>query len=80
MNTQTEKYVEISYGDLNLNERQLDELAEVGLKMIQNNKKDLVNYAVNKMLSDIVYEAGPEAPEQQRLDILRETIKLEIEG
>lgn len=79
MITQTEKYVEISYADLNIDERQLDELAEKGLAMIQNNKKDLVNYAISKMMSDVLYDSEPDAIPKKKIDKLKEKIKLVIE-
>ena len=79
MKTHTEKYVEISYSDLNIKEDQLDELAQRGLEMIQNRKKDLVDYAIRRLMSDVLYDSEPDATQKEKLDILKRKIKLEIE-
>ena len=79
MKTQTEKYVEISYEDLNIKENYLDDLSKVGLNMIQNNRKDLINYAINKMMEAINFESEEDTTPNDKIKKLSEKIKLVIE-
>jgi len=79
MKVQTEKYVELDYSELNLDEYQLEGLAKLGLNMIKENQKHLVDYAINRLLSDVIYDSEPDVTTKKKLDILKQKIKLEIE-
>lgn len=79
MNIQTEKFVEMSFHELGLKEKDIDELSAIGLRFISENKKDLANYAINKFLSDIIYENGPDISDKKRINILKETIRLKLD-
>lgn len=69
----------MDYSELNLNSNQLDELSKIGLNMIKDDKKHLIDYAINKIMSNVVYESGPDSTPDNNVDILKQKIKLFVE-
>jgi hypothetical protein len=79
MKIETEKYIEFTYDELNLSDKELDKLYEIGLNNIKENKRYIIEYTVNKILEDAIPDILNEKDKNRnKIDILKEKIKIAI--
>jgi hypothetical protein len=73
-----EKYVEFDYDELNLNEEELDELCSLGIELIKEDKRSLVEYAVNKLMIEVVGSLHAETNSKEKVELLKKYIKIRM--
>lgn len=73
-----EKYVEMSYEELNLKEKDLDALCDLGLDLIKDDRKYLIDYTINRLMIDILEKVHPDTNHEEKVDLLKSYIKIRI--
>lgn len=78
MKVKDDQYMEVSYEELNLSEKDLGNLCSLGLKLIEDDRKTLIEYAVNQLMQDSLETVEPNTKTKQKVDNLRKYIKMRI--
>lgn len=76
-----EKYAELSYDELSLSDEDLDNLCELGLILIKNDRKYLIDYTINKLMTETfkVEERDDMLRKlNKKVDFLKSYIKIKI--
>lgn len=71
-----EKYVILPPEELGLNEEDMEKLAILGLELIQNDKKELANYAINHILMDFTDKVTEQKLLKTKFKKIRENLRL----
>lgn len=64
--------------DMHLSKKESQELRNYGLERIQNDENELINYAVNCILRDIVDTLGKDVKKKKKLVELKKMLKDKI--
>jgi len=77
MEKRTVKFVELKYEELGLDDEVVDQLYEMGLGLIKDDKPHVVEYALNQMFTEFVSDEEPSR--EKIVDIIKDNVKIYVE-
>lgn len=74
-----EKYVEISFDELNLKKEDVDSLCEIGIQLIKKDPRSLVEYTINQLMNNVIDALESKTTPKKKIALLKQYIKVQIQ-